>query len=62
MVSYPRVGRSGGGHVADSYWVQSPYQEIKRASAPMANGGMWFGPRLGRVQKRETGHVKSKLV
>ncbi|EFA02910.1 uncharacterized protein LOC103312856 [Tribolium castaneum] len=45
MVSFPRIGRS------ESNWV--PDDNSYGAQRPGANsGGMWFGPRLGRVQKR----------
>ncbi|XP_063905581.1 uncharacterized protein LOC135124449 [Zophobas morio] len=43
MVSFPRIGRS------ESWGADENNYGAKR---PGANSGMWFGPRLGRVQKR----------
>lgn len=40
-----RAGYSGGQRFA-------PPSGAKRAGAPGSVNGMWFGPRLGRVQKR----------
>lgn len=51
LVAFPRVGRSG----AMRYWPKSVLKNmIKRGGGSGANGGMWFGPRLGRVQKRNS--------
>jgi hypothetical protein len=44
MVSFPRIGRG------DSNWVAD--ENNYGAKRPGANSGMWFGPRLGRLQKR----------
>jgi hypothetical protein len=49
MVSFPRIGRG------DSNWVAD--ENNYGAKRPGANSGMWFGPRLGRLQKRERRRV-----
>lgn len=38
------------------YWPKAIYKEmVKRAGNGVgANSGMWFGPRLGKVQKRNS--------
>lgn len=52
LIPFPRVGRSG----AMKYWPKAIYKEmVKRAGNGVgANSGMWFGPRLGKVQKRNS--------
>lgn len=46
IIPFPRVGR------AEKYakYAATRTQEMKRSNGP--NGGLWFGPRLGRLQKR----------
>lgn len=51
LMQFPRVGRSGsqnGNYLSKSAVLQG----IKRG-VPGSNA-MWFGPRLGRVQKRSS--------
>lgn len=43
LIPFPRVGRGGS---RDNYGG-------KRDVVQGNGGGMWFGPRLGRLQKRE---------
>lgn len=45
IIPFPRVGRS---EKYVKYAARN--QEMKRSNGP--NGGLWFGPRLGRLQKR----------
>lgn len=52
LIPFPRVGRS---HDVPS----SPYGndvvkigKVKRTGDAVSNGGMWFGPRLGRLHRR----------
>lgn len=49
LIPFPRVGRSGGGASAGAYL--SKVGMLKRGG-PGGSNGMWFGPRLGRIQKR----------
>lgn len=48
LFEFPRVGRSG-----NHYSKEAIQRFIKRGGGgSAANGGLWFGPRLGRIQKR----------
>ncbi|XP_058443055.1 cardio acceleratory peptide 2b isoform X2 [Malaya genurostris] len=58
MVAYPRVGRSGPTMVR--YWPKSMQQ--KRAGNSGANGGMWFGPRLGKRANSAISEIKGNEV
>lgn len=49
LMPFPRVGRSGSGHLISRAALQ---EMIKRRGPESGANGMWFGPRLGRVQKR----------
>lgn len=53
LVPFPRVGRSG----PSKYLSQSGFQANKRAVSG-GGSGMWFGPRLGRIQKRNSEMVQ----
>lgn len=45
LVPFPRVGRS--------YWNGYSKSGGKRSNAELGvAGGLWFGPRMGRIQKR----------
>lgn len=50
LMAFPRVGRSGG--QSGNYLSKAVLQSIKRGVP--GNNAMWFGPRLGRVQKRSS--------
>lgn len=52
LVPFPRVGRGGLKNQA-SYWAKLYNQDTGKRAESGAMSGMWFGPRLGRVQKRE---------
>lgn len=52
LVPFPRVGRGGMKNQA-SYWAKLYNQDTGKRAESGAMSGMWFGPRLGRVQKRE---------
>ncbi|RZC32317.1 hypothetical protein BDFB_002005 [Asbolus verrucosus] len=45
MVSFPRIGRGDSTNYDESNYG---------AKRPGSGSGMWFGPRLGRVQKRNS--------
>lgn len=56
LVPFPRVGRAGKDNNAARWvnWAKAyNNQDAKRAELAGATSGLWFGPRLGRVQKRE---------
>lgn len=48
LVQFPRVGRS-------DYFNGGNNQDVteKRSGSKNMNTGLWFGPRLGRLQKRD---------
>lgn len=55
LVSFPRVGRSGG-------YNQRLYQQLQdynkrgiSGASPAASSHMWFGPRLGKRSARDQG-------
>lgn len=48
LIPFPRVGRSGSGQYLSKAGM------LKRAGGPGGANGMWFGPRLGRIQKRSS--------
>uniref|UniRef100_A0A1B0C8L5 Uncharacterized protein n=3 Tax=Lutzomyia longipalpis TaxID=7200 RepID=A0A1B0C8L5_LUTLO len=53
LIPFPRVGRSRTG----TLWSKVAREEYgKRTGGVGANGGLWFGPRLGRIQKRSPEH------
>uniref|UniRef100_A0A1L8DNK6 Putative secreted protein n=2 Tax=Nyssomyia neivai TaxID=330878 RepID=A0A1L8DNK6_9DIPT len=48
LIPFPRVGRA-----RPDMWAKAAREEYgKRTGGVGANGGLWFGPRLGRIQKR----------
>lgn len=51
---FPRVGRSDLRPQTIPGWILSPENtiEFQKRNGNGANGGLWFGPRLGRLQKR----------
>lgn len=51
LVPFPRVGRSDN---QLRRWSKLAMQQDmdKRTGVASANSGLWFGPRLGRIQKR----------
>ena len=51
LYPFPRVGRSGGPSRYFGKSGMAAMQGVKRGM-PGAGNGMWFGPRLGRIQKR----------
>uniref|UniRef100_A0A336MEC6 CSON014761 protein n=1 Tax=Culicoides sonorensis TaxID=179676 RepID=A0A336MEC6_CULSO len=54
LVPFPRVGRAGFKN-QQSYWAKLYNQDTGKRAESGAMSGMWFGPRLGRVQKRAAG-------
>lgn len=48
LVVFPRVGRS------ERYLTKEAIKNLLKRGAQGAGNGMWFGPRLGRTQKRNT--------
>ncbi|XP_059619857.1 cardio acceleratory peptide 2b isoform X1 [Phlebotomus argentipes] len=53
LIPFPRVGRARAGPM----WAKIAREEYgKRTGGVGANGGLWFGPRLGRIQKRSPNH------
>lgn len=52
MFAFPRVGRGGGSRFISK--ASDTSQETIKRGGVGAGSGMWFGPRLGRVQKRST--------
>ncbi|XP_055906496.1 cardio acceleratory peptide 2b [Eupeodes corollae] len=51
MVAFPRVGRSDS-QLRNWARMAALQQSLDKRTAPSANSGLWFGPRLGRIQKR----------
>lgn len=52
LFAFPRVGRAGGSRYLSK--ASDTSQETIKRGGVGAGSGMWFGPRLGRVQKRST--------
>lgn len=52
LMPFPRVGRGG-----DSMWDLPERQDKRNGDTGTNSGtaGLWFGPRLGRLQKRSDG-------
>lgn len=48
LIPFPRVGRS------DRYLTKEAIKNLLKRGAQAGGNGMWFGPRLGRTQKRNT--------
>lgn len=53
MFAFPRVGRAGSSRYFSKTSADGSQETIKRGGVG-GGSGMWFGPRLGRVQKRST--------
>lgn len=51
LMAFPRVGRSGNQNA--NYLSKSAILQGIKRGVPGSNA-MWFGPRLGRVQKRSS--------
>lgn len=51
---FSRVGRGSGSSLASRLYSRlgDPSQDTIKRGGPGGGAGMWFGPRLGRVQKR----------
>lgn len=50
MFAFPRVGRAGSNRYISK--ASDTNQDTIKRGGVGAGSGMWFGPRLGRVQKR----------
>lgn len=51
LVAFPRVGRSDNQlHKWSKLAMQQ--QDLEKRTGASASSGLWFGPRLGRIQKR----------
>lgn len=48
LIPFPRVGRSG----ASRYMSKAAMMQGMKRGVPGSGNAMWFGPRLGRIQKR----------
>ncbi|KAJ6633687.1 Cardio acceleratory peptide 2b [Pseudolycoriella hygida] len=48
LIPFPRVGRS------DRYLTKEAINNLLKRGAQGGGNGMWFGPRLGRTQKRNS--------
>lgn len=53
LIAFPRVGRSDA-QLRNWARMAALQQSLDKRTAPSANSGLWFGPRLGRIQKRST--------
>lgn len=51
LIAFPRVGRSDN-QLRNWARMAALQQSLDKRTAPSANSGLWFGPRLGRIQKR----------
>lgn len=51
LFAFPRVGRAGANRYLSRAVDPSSQETIKRGGVG-GGSGMWFGPRLGKVQKR----------
>ncbi|XP_055381456.1 cardio acceleratory peptide 2b [Condylostylus longicornis] len=57
LVPFPRVGRSEGLQLRKLSKIASLQQQMDKMDKRTENAGvngLWFGPRLGRIQKRST--------
>lgn len=61
LVPFPRVGRAGNGH-NNRYWTKSIQDMGKRATGGSGASSMWFGPRLGKIQKRSADYYQGEQM
>lgn len=50
LIPFPRVGRSG----PSKYLTKAAMMQGMKRGVPGTGNAMWFGPRLGRIQKRSS--------
>ncbi|GAB0092354.1 Cardio acceleratory peptide 2b [Sergentomyia squamirostris] len=58
LIPFPRVGRSRGG----TMWTKLAREDYGKRTGGVGANGLWFGPRLGRIQKRSPNHDDSIQV